>query len=58
VVLASGPGLSGQRREIARVGNFLEGINASPTRDADAGAPSPHFSGTAPSPGFNDRLAY
>jgi hypothetical protein len=58
VVLASGPGLSGQRREIARVGNFLEGINASPTRDADASAPSPHFSGTAPSPGFNDRLAY
>lgn len=58
VVLASGPGLTGQHREIAKVGNFLEGINASPTRDGAAETPSHDFSGAAPGPGFNDRLAY
>lgn len=58
VVLASGPGLPGQHRNIPSVGNFLEGINASPTRNGEAISPSPDFSGAAPGPGFNDRLAY
>lgn len=58
VVLAAGPPLPGQQRYSSDIANFLEGPNADASRNGDADAPSQQFSGVAPSPGFNDRLAY
>ncbi|MFZ2268566.1 MAG: hypothetical protein WAV95_13410 [Azonexus sp.] len=58
IVLAAGPRLTGQGGNIATIANFLEGMNASPTRNGQALSPIPHFSGAAPGRDFNDRLAY
>jgi len=58
VVIASGPALPGQQRGMPGIINFLEGINAAPSRDGDALAPNRHFSASAPGPGFNDRLSW
>lgn len=58
VVLSAGPSLAGQSRKVANIANFLEGVNASPTRDGAAISPHRHFSAAAPGREFNDRLSY
>lgn len=62
VTLAAGRALAGQNRGTLTVTNFFEGINADPSRNGDATAPSASFTTTAPPPppliNFNDRLSY
>jgi hypothetical protein len=58
VALAAGRALSGQNRATLTTTNFLEGINADPSRDGDAMAPTLSFTATPPSATFNDRLSY
>lgn len=58
VVIAGGPSLPAQSQHIQSVASFLEGINAAPSRNGKALVPDPNFSGQAPAPNFNDRLAY
>lgn len=58
VTLAAGRAIGAQNRATPGSANFLESINADPTRDGDATAPVPDFTATTPSATFNDRLAY
>lgn len=58
VTLVAGRALSGQNRSTLSTANFLEGINADPSRDGDAMAPTPGFTTQPPSATFNDRLSY
>jgi len=59
VALAAGRALPpGQNRATLTTANFLEGINADPSRDGDATAPTPNFTATPPSATFNDRLSF
>lgn len=58
VVVNAGRALPGQNRLTRTTANHFEGINADPTRDGDATAPSITFINQPPSATFNDRLAY
>lgn len=60
VTLAAGRALPAQRRGTAApgIGDYLEGINADPSRNPPATAPSGRFAGAPAGPSFNDQLAY
>ena len=58
VVVNAGRAIPGQNRGTRTAANYFEGINADPTRDGDATAPSMTFINQPPSATFNDRLAY
>jgi hypothetical protein len=58
VALAAGRAMTGQSRATLTTANFLEGINADPSRDGDATAPTLSFTAQPPSATFNDRLSY
>lgn len=60
VALAAGRSLAGQQRNGPGpgVGDFLEGINADPSRNPPAAAPSAKFVSSPTSGQFNDQLAY
>jgi hypothetical protein len=58
VTLAAGRAMTGQSRATLTTANFLEGINADPSRDGDATAPTLSFTAQPPSATFNDRLSY
>lgn len=60
VTLAAGRSLATQQRNGAApgVGDFLEGVNADPSRNPPAAAPSGKFVSAPASGQFNDQLAY
>lgn len=60
VTLAAGRSLAGQRRDGPGpgVGDFLEGLNADPSRNPPAVAPTAKFVSSPASSQFNDQLAY
>ena len=58
VALSAGRALGAQNRVTRTSANFLEGINADASRDADAKTPVVVFSNAPVSGTFNDRLAY
>ncbi|MGE5470203.1 MAG: hypothetical protein ACM3X0_05335 [Bacteroidota bacterium] len=58
VVVASGRALAGQNRNVPGVANFLEGVNADPSRDGEARNPQDALVAGPATTGFNDCLAY
>ncbi len=58
VALSAGRAIGAQSRATRTTANFLEGINADASRDADAKTPVVVFSNAPVSGTFNDRLAY
>lgn len=58
VVLIAGRRLAGQNRPSADIADYLEGANASPSRNGEAQAPDPHFFRAPADETFNDQLAY
>ena len=58
VVLAAGTPLPGQRRERQGVADYLEDVNAHPSREGSARSPASDFVSLPAAPGHNDRLAY
>lgn len=58
VTLAAGRAFAAQNHGTLTVTNFFEGINADPSRNGDATAPSASFTSAPPSATFNDRLSY
>ncbi len=58
VALSAGRALGAQNRATRTTANFLEGINADPSRDVNAKTPVAVFSNAPVSGTFNDRLGY
>lgn len=58
VTIAAGKAFTGQSHATLTIANFLEGINADSSRDAQALTPTAGFISKPISSTFNDRLAY
>lgn len=58
IVISAGPPLGTQHRPSPLLGNYLEGVNADPSRAGDASRPAANFTSAPSRTDFNDRLAY
>lgn len=58
VSIAAGPPVAGQTSRTSHIADYLENLNASPSREGEARTPSPDFVSAPSSSSFNDRLSY
>ena len=58
VSIAAGPPVAGQSSRSSDISDYLERLNASPSRNGEGRAPSLEFISAPPSSSFNDRLSY
>lgn len=57
-VIAAGPGKNGQKRPSTAIADYLEGINADPSRAGHASQSLPRLHQASQASGINDRIAY